>query len=121
MTEKFFKDWLSAWHGNNPLKLLEFYHEDSFYSDPANTAGLRGKAELSIYLGKLLKKYPEWVWELDSYYVAGEIYFVKWKAIINQNNVSGIDLVKFADGKIIHNEVYFDASVFLSGNKTATK
>lgn len=104
MTEQFFKDWLSSWTGNDPEKLLEFYHDDIFYLDPFYPQGLKGKEALKNYLVKLLAKNPDWVWELVSFQKDQQMYVVKWKSTIGM----GHDLVGFCNGKIAVNEVYFD-------------
>ena len=38
----FCNNWLPAWTGNNPDKLISFYSTESFYSDPTVKHGLRG-------------------------------------------------------------------------------
>lgn len=43
---EFCKDWLAAWTGNDPKKLLTFYHEDALYIDPAKKEGLKGHEEI---------------------------------------------------------------------------
>ena len=35
-------EWLNAWTGNNPEKLIDFYSDDTFYRDPANPEGING-------------------------------------------------------------------------------
>jgi ketosteroid isomerase-like protein len=51
---KFCQDWLAAWTGNNPNALLEYYHEEALYIDPANREGLRGHKELARYFDRSL-------------------------------------------------------------------
>jgi hypothetical protein len=109
MSEQFFKDWLASWTGNKPEKLLEFYHDDIFYLDPFYPQGIKGKEALGNYLGKLLAKNPDWVWELVEFQKDQQTYLVKWKATIpGKGNVTGHDIVGFCNGKIAVNEVYFD-------------
>lgn len=120
MTEQFFKDWLGSWTGNNPEKLLEFYHDDIFYLDPAFPQGMKGKEALRKYLVKLLAKNPDWTWELVEFHKDQQMYFVKWKATIpEKGSVNGLDIVGFCNGKIAVNEVYFDPSILLLRNTPA--
>lgn len=114
MNQEFAKNWLSSWTGNRPQELLEFYHEDIYYQDPAFPSGIQGKENLGKYLTKLLAKNPDWIWELDSLYESDKFTFVKWKATINGKIVTGLDLIQMKDGKILRNEVYFDPSILLT-------
>ena len=50
---QFCADWLAAWTGNEPEKLLAYYTDDAFYRDPARPHGLQGKVELRKYLERL--------------------------------------------------------------------
>ena len=58
--EDFFKKWLSAWSGNQPEKLCEFYTSDAYYSDPHFPKGLKGIKNIQNYFTKLLSKNPHW-------------------------------------------------------------
>lgn len=116
--EKFCKAWLASWSGNQPEKLLSFYAEDCFYSDPVHPEGLRGIPALRKYFVRLLAKYPDWKWDLIELSRTGEIWFVKWKALVPKEkgpvSFMGLDRVEIKNGKIAFNEVYFDPRSLLS-------
>lgn len=106
---EFSKRWLAAWTGNQPQKLLEFYHSNATYLDPARPQGLHGLVEIGQYFSRLLAKNPDWVWiplEVRSYEHG---FTLKWQAKLpGLDSFNGLDLVEIKDGKIIRNEVYFD-------------
>lgn len=112
--EQHIRRWLDAWTGDRLEHLLSFYAEDVFYSDPARPQGITGKANLAVYLKKLLARYPSWVWTLETLVGSGPQIAIVWKARLpkEQGDVTwkGMDLVTFVDGKITRNEVYFDPS-----------
>lgn len=105
-------DWLAAWTGNQPSRLLSFYTENAFYRDPAKPSGLRGHKELRPYFEKLLAKNPNWVWKAIEIIPNPKGFTIKWEATIPVGDKTvietGLDLVEIADGKISRNEVYFD-------------
>jgi hypothetical protein len=111
------KEWLAAWTGNHPDKLIEFYAADAFYSDPARRNGLRGHAELLPYFKRLLGSNPEWQWEAVELFPTDKGFTGKWKATIPVGDTTvveyGVDIVEVADGKITRNEVYFDRVALL--------
>lgn len=107
--ERFLRSWLASWSGNRLENLLGFYHNEVFYSDPAHPQGLKGKAALGAYLGKLLARYPEWKWELvRSWAAPGRVTFVEWEASLGNKRARGLDLVRVQDGLIVENRVFFD-------------
>ena len=59
---RFADGWLPAWTGNDPERLISFYTDDVFYSDPALPRGVRGREALLAYFRKLLGRNPDWVW-----------------------------------------------------------
>lgn len=108
----FCNEWLSAWTGNRPATLLEFYTEDAFYLDPAYPDGLKGREQLSEYFIKLLGRNPDWKWEAVELFTTEKGFTLKWKAIIpvknNQLITYGLDIVEMRGRQICRNEVYFD-------------
>ncbi|MHB8917762.1 MAG: YybH family protein, partial [Desulfocucumaceae bacterium] len=78
--------WLSSWTGNNPEKLLDYYTEDAFYSDPANKGGLRGRQQLLKYFTRLLAANPGWKWEAVEVFPTEGGFTLKWKAAIPVGN-----------------------------------
>jgi hypothetical protein len=115
---KFFKDWLSAWTGNNPNALLEYYHENALYIDPANKEGLRGHKEIGKYFEQLLHVYPDWIWKPIEVFPVETGAIVKWQCAIPVGqkiiNEIGLDIVEIKDEKITRNEVYFDRTELLA-------
>jgi predicted SnoaL-like aldol condensation-catalyzing enzyme len=109
--------WLSAWTGNRPQELLDFYTEDAFYLDPANPNGLSGKAQMEPYFTKLLARNPDWRWEAVEVMPTERGFTLKWHAHIPVPNGSislhGLDIVELRDGLICRNEVYFDRQPWL--------
>ena len=104
--------WLSAWTGNKPEELLNFYTEDTFYLDPAYPAGLNGRDELFKYFEKLLNRNPEWKWEAIEIFNTEQGFTLKWKATIPVKGTTlelyGLDIVEMRGEQISRNEVYFD-------------
>ncbi|MHA1965869.1 MAG: nuclear transport factor 2 family protein [Candidatus Thorarchaeota archaeon] len=109
---KFCQDWLAAWTGNNPNALLEYYHEEALYIDPANREGLRGHKELARYFEKLLNVNPDWIWRPIEVFPIKTGAILKWECTIPVGDVKinevGLDIVEIDDKKITRNEVYFD-------------
>jgi hypothetical protein len=110
----FCDEWLAAWTGNQPDKLLAFYTESAFYRDPAKPNGLKGHSELLPYFTRLLAKNPDWAWKALEI-LPTEIGFVlKWEATIPVGGrvivETGLDIVELKDGRISRNEVYFNPS-----------
>jgi hypothetical protein len=107
----FAAQWLPAWTGNQPERLLSFYNKDVFYLDPAVPHGLQGKDALRAYFNKLLSRNPDWVWEqIDATPMRGG-FVNKWRARMPplHQAVVGVCTVAFdADNLIVRNEVYFD-------------
>ena len=114
---EFCRQWLPAWTGNDPDKLLQFYTQNAFYSDPANPEGIQGIEQLRDYFTKLLAANPNWVWEPVEVFPTVNGFNVKWRAVIliGKKKVVefGMDIVELEDGKISRNEVYFDRSRWL--------
>lgn len=105
-------EWLDSWTGNQPYKLLAFYAENAFYSDPAHPEGLRGHSEIFPYLQKLLSKNPDWVWKALEIMPTEKGFTLKWQARVPVAGkivqFTGVDIVEMKEGKISRNEVYFD-------------
>lgn len=112
--KRFCDAWLPAWTGNQPDRLIEFYADDAFYSDPARPAGLRGRADLLAYFRKLLARNPDWVWRLKEAISTESGFVAKWVARVpvdkETREVEGVDIVEIIGGKIARNEVFFDRS-----------
>lgn len=118
-------EWLPAWTGNNPEKLLTFYAPDAFYSDPNCRLGLRGHSELRPYFEKLLKKNPNWVWEAVEIIPTEKGAALKWKATIPVGDKviieEGLDIVEISNNLVTRNEVYFDRSDLLEQLKSLSR
>jgi hypothetical protein len=110
--ENFCTDWLAAWTGNRPERLLSFYKETAFYRDPARPNGLSGHAALGAYFTKLLAKNPDWIWKALEIVPTEKGFALKWETTIpvGERTIveTGLDLVELENGKISRNEVYFD-------------
>jgi steroid delta-isomerase-like uncharacterized protein len=112
--------WLSAWTGNQPETLIQFYSADAYYRDPARPDGLRGRDRLFEYFTALLRKNPNWVWSSKEIIPAArgvvvKGFVLKWIATIPTDSssvsVEGLDIVELRDETITRNEVYFDRSI----------
>lgn len=108
----FCKDWLAAWTGNQPEKLLEYYSDGALYVDPEHRNGLRGKKEIGKYFKKLLEVYHDWEWIPLEVFPIESGAIVKWKATIHVGKETltevGLDIVELDGRTITRNEVYFD-------------
>jgi hypothetical protein len=117
--KRFAESWLPAWTGNHPELLVSFYSEDAFYLDPGVPAGIKGKAALLAYFGKLLAYNPDWIWtQIDSIPLE-DGFLNKWQASIPVGSqtldIVGVCSVQLdSEGKIRRNEVYFDRSLWLA-------
>ena len=113
----FAERWLPVWTGNQPERLAAFYSEDAFYSDPAIPQGVRGRAALTAYFGKLLARNPEWVWTHRGSMPMADGFANLWHASIPAGSrtveVDGLCTVQLRDGLIYRNEVYFDRTELL--------
>lgn len=109
--------WLASWTGNQPEKLLSFYAEDAYYSDPAKREGLRGHEQIAPYFKKLLAFNPAWTWRALEIIPNSSGFTLKWEATIPAQGQditeTGLDIVEIKEGKITRNEVYFDRSALL--------
>lgn len=110
--QRFSKDWLAAWTGNQPDRLLAFYAEDAFYSDPARRDGVRGHEALRKYFERLLANFPDWSWETEEVIPTEKGFTLKWRATIPVGGETvvetGLDIVEVEGARITRNEVYFD-------------
>lgn len=110
--EQFATEWLDAWHGNNPNKLLTYYADDALYADPAKRNGLKGKEQLRPYFEKLLAANPQWVWKVTEVIPTTKGFTLKWHAQIPVGNTvleeTGLDIVELNGNLITRNEVWFD-------------
>ena len=114
----FCEKWLSAWTGNNPNGLLNYYHEDALYIDPANRDGLKGHKEIARYFERLLNVNPHWTWKAIEIFSIETGAIVKWECTIpvGQDTIHemGLDIVEIEGERITRNEVYFDRTRLLA-------
>jgi hypothetical protein len=117
----FSRAWLSAWTGNEPENLIEFYADDAFYLDPARPMGLNGRESILAYFRKLLAANPRWKWEALEVFPTERGFTLKWKATIPVGPDTlmeyGLDIVELHHGKIVRNEVYFNLANLLSARQ----
>jgi hypothetical protein len=113
----FAERWLPAWTGNQPERLVAFYTEDAFYSDPAVPAGMRGRAALLAYFGRLLALNSSWVWRQRGSLAIPDGFLNLWHATIPVADrvfeADGVCTVQLRDGRIYSNQVFFDRSELL--------
>jgi hypothetical protein len=123
--QNFCREWLLAWTGNNPGRLIQFYAENALYLDPANKQGLTGRDQIFQYFKKLLAANPHWKWEATELYPTNLGFIVKWKATIATRGETiteyGMDIVEMEGERISRNEVYFDRSSLLEALKNQKK
>ncbi|MFW9846735.1 MAG: nuclear transport factor 2 family protein [Candidatus Thorarchaeota archaeon] len=109
---EFCENWLAAWTGNQPERLLQFYANHAFYRDPAKPDGIKGHDQLLPYFQKLLERNPDWEWKATQVFPTKDGFVLKWQARIPVGSTEileeGMDIVEVMFGKITHNEVYFD-------------
>jgi len=114
----FCQNWLTAWTGNNPEKLISFYSKTAYYQDPANPKGLKGYDNLFPYFKKLLSANPNWTWQMIEAYPTEKGFVLKWVATIPVKSEEiveyGMDILELEGEKIIRNEVYFDRTELIS-------
>jgi hypothetical protein len=110
--EKFCHNWLPAWSGNSPDKLISFYSQQSYYADPVVKQGLNGYDEIFPYFKKLLKNNPRWCWTYKEIFPTDKGFILKWKATIPVGDIEviefGMDIVEIVNKHITRNEIYFD-------------
>jgi len=114
---RFCQDWLAAWTGNQPERLIGFYSDDAYYQDPARPLGLKGRSSILIYFRKLLAANPNWRWQMTELIATENGFVLKWRAEIPRPlktvSVEGLDIVEVEGGTIRRNEVYFDTAPLL--------
>ncbi|AYV57750.1 nuclear transport factor 2 family protein [Leptospira kmetyi] len=110
--EDFCIRWLSSWTGNQPDRLIRFYDDEAFYSDPTARKGFQGKNKILSYFKILLRNNPNWIWTHEEIIPNEKGFVLKWKAKIpvKENEIVeyGMDIVEVENEKIVRNEVYFD-------------
>ena len=110
--------WLPAWTGNQPERLVAFYSDDVFYSDPGVPQGVRGREALLAYFRKLLARNPDWVWTHRGSVPLADGFLNQWHASMPVGaarvEVDGVCMVQLRDGLIYRNEVFFDRSELLA-------
>jgi hypothetical protein len=115
---EFAQRWLPAWTGNDPERLVAFYSDDVFYSDPAVPRGVRGRDALLAYLRKLLARNPDWVWTHRGSIPLADGFLNEWHASMpvgsERIEVDGVCTVHLRAGLIYRNMVYFDRSELLA-------
>jgi hypothetical protein len=119
----FADEWLPAWTGNEPERLVAFYTHDAFYSDPAIPEGVRGRTNILAYFKKLLGRNPQWVWTHSGSIPMADGFLNKWHASIpvgdEKLEVDGVCTVQLRDGHIYSNEVFFDRAELLEAFENA--
>jgi ketosteroid isomerase-like protein len=114
----FAAEWLPAWTGNDPDRLLSFYTEDAFYRDPAVPQGISGRASLRRYLAALLAQNPDWVWTQAAATPLEGGFLNHWRARIPVGprtiEAAGVCTVVLREGRIARNEVFFDRCELLA-------
>ena len=110
--------WLPAWTGNDPDRLVSFYTEDAFYSDPAIPEGVRGREALLEYFTALLARNPDWVWTNTGATPMEGGFLNHWHATVPVGEsvieCDGVCTVGLRDGLIERNQVFFDRSELLA-------
>jgi hypothetical protein len=113
----FAEKWLPAWTGNDPERLVSFYTDDAFYSDPAVPAGVRGRPALLAYFGRLLALNPRWVWRHQGSLAIPDGFLNHWHAAIPVGDrvveAVGVCTVQLRGDRIYSNRVFFDRSGLL--------
>ncbi len=117
--KQFAEKWLPDWTGNNPEKLVDYYSNDAFYSDPGIPDGVRGKNELLKYFKLLLAQNPNWIWKQIEAIPIEHGFLNKWlaKIPVGEKTIEclGVCFLQFDElGKIKRNEVYFDRTELVS-------
>jgi hypothetical protein len=119
--KEFTDRWLPAWTGNDPERLVAFYADNAFYSDPAVPGGLRGRGEILEYFRRLLARYPDWVWTNTRVRPLSGGFLNYWHAVIPHGDrvveCDGVCTVIVEDGLIRRNEVYFDRTPIMLGHR----
>lgn len=114
----FADEWLPAWSGNRPERLVSFYAQDASYSDPAVPAGVRGRDALLAYFTRLLARNPNWVWVHRGSVPMQDGFLNRWHASIPVGErtveAEGVCTVQLRDGLIYANHVFFDRSELLA-------
>jgi len=115
---EFAERWLPAWTGNDPERLVAFYTDDVFYSDPAIPLGIRGRARLLDYFRKLLARNPNWIWKHRGSIPLADGFLNEWHASIPDGNrvveADGVCTVQLRGDLIYRNQVYFDRSALIA-------
>ncbi len=108
----FAERWLPAWTGNDPLRLVAFYTDAAFYSDPAVPGGIQGRQALLYYFMALLARNPDSVWRHTGSIPLEEGFLNFWHASIPVEKevveVDGVCAVQLRGNLISANRVYFD-------------
>ena len=115
---EFAERWLPAWTGNDPERLVSFYTDDVYYSDPAIPLGVCGRESLLAYFRKLLARNPNWVWTQRGSLPLADGFLNEWHASIPAGSavveVDGVCTVQLRAGLIYRNQVYFDRSALMA-------
>ena len=118
VAREFADQWLPAWTGNRPEVLVSFYTDDAFYADPGLWPGIKGRAALLAYFGKLLKRFPDWRWTQRGSQPLKDGFLNGWHATIPVGKevveVDGVCTVQLRGGLIYRNVVYFDRTPLLA-------
>ena len=106
-----------------PELLVSFYCEDTFYSDPANPQGVRGREALLVYFRQLLGRNPRWVWTQRDSIPLRDGFLNLWHASVPVGervlDIDGVCTVQLRGGLIASNQVFFDRSELLAAIRAA--
>lgn len=117
---EFCQQWLPHWVGGEKSveKLLSFYTDDTIYEDPNVPQGLKGKPALGEFLKVLLKKYPDWKFEIVGIFPTSKGFILQYQGTIPVEggkvitNFRGVDIIDLEDGKIAKQQGFYDRHVF---------
>ena len=121
----FAEKWLPAWTGNEPERLVAFYTDDAFYSDPAIPDGVHGRKALLAYFRRLLAANPRWVWRHEGSVPLADGFLNHWRATIPVGEevveAAGVCSVQLRGERIYANRVFFDRSELLAAIRRARR
>ncbi len=116
VTEQLLKDFLEAFNRHDLDAIIDYFAEDCVFYMPrgASSRGDRhtGKAEVRAGLAKRFKGIPDVHYGSDKHWVCGDLGVSEWTltgtSIVGQSiEVRGVDLLEFADGKIIRKDSFW--------------
>ncbi len=108
--------WLRAWSDADLERTLSYYSPDCRYRDPATRGPLVGHTGLRSHLERVFVSWPEELWEEVRHWdhADGQGLTLHWRATITSPRsgkgvqFEGLDLLRFAGGKIVEQLICFD-------------